>query len=291
MCVGGGFPSSVNQKTAFSGKKIPVRKLIFPLSLLFFPVSLSFSGTERATGQIRFFLGETMDVENGNSEKGAESDCTTDALRFYSTRRGKPGAAFSTFSNHPLFYKGKAYPTVEHAFQAQKFEQTDPEWAETIRNCKVASAAKKKGGSRDHPIRRDWNLIKEQVMYDVLQLKALYNEEFVEDLLATGSRTLVEASPSDYFWGIGHHENGENRLGHLLMKLRAEIRADSEGWKKNVQEKIEADQQALSAHTVIRTKDQWEAHLRDAPSSPSRKRKAEEEKDGDDAPMGKPKLE
>ena len=37
---------------------------------------------------------------------------------------------------------------------------------------------------------------------------------------------LIEAAPADYFWGVGRTGTGKNRLGVLLMELRAALRAD-----------------------------------------------------------------
>ena len=43
----------------------------------------------------------------------------------------------------------------------------------------------------------------------------------IRDLLfATGDETLVENSPSDYFWGCGALGNGLNMLGRILMEVR-----------------------------------------------------------------------
>jgi ribA/ribD-fused uncharacterized protein len=42
-------------------------------------------------------------------------------------------------------------------------------------------------------------------------------------LLSTGNKELAEASPTDYFWGIGKKKNGENRLGKILMNLRKDL--------------------------------------------------------------------
>lgn len=48
-------------------------------------------------------------------------------------------------------------------------------------------------------------------------------------LVGTGTRQLVEASPHDDYWGCGRRGNGRNRLGPLLMTLRAELSASPGG--------------------------------------------------------------
>ena len=47
-------------------------------------------------------------------------------------------------------------------------------------------------------------------------------------LLETEARELIENAPSDYYWGCGQTGTGKNRLGHLLMELRAALKADAE---------------------------------------------------------------
>jgi ribA/ribD-fused uncharacterized protein len=44
-------------------------------------------------------------------------------------------------------------------------------------------------------------------------------------LLDTGDEELVEASPIDFYWGAGGDGSGQNRLGVILMELRASLRA------------------------------------------------------------------
>ena len=43
-------------------------------------------------------------------------------------------------------------------------------------------------------------------------------------LLATGDGELVENAPGDYYWGCGADGSGQNRLGHILMEVRAALR-------------------------------------------------------------------
>jgi ribA/ribD-fused uncharacterized protein len=47
-------------------------------------------------------------------------------------------------------------------------------------------------------------------------------------LLATGDRPLVETSPFDAYWGCGRSGKGKNRLGQLLMQVRAKLWSEGE---------------------------------------------------------------
>ncbi len=43
-------------------------------------------------------------------------------------------------------------------------------------------------------------------------------------LLETGDLTLIEDSKTDYYWGIGAHGTGKNKLGETLVKVREFVR-------------------------------------------------------------------
>ena len=62
-----------------------------------------------------------------------------------------------------------------------------------------------------------------RVMREALRAKFEQHSVAREALLATGCRPIVEASPTDAFWGSGHGSNGGNKLGRLLMELRDEL--------------------------------------------------------------------
>ena len=87
-------------------------------------------------------------------------------------------------------------------------------------------AAKALGQSRKFPIRSDWDQVKETVMLHALRQK-FQNPSLRTLLLQTKNRELIEDSPYDRFWGCGRDGKGKNRLGHLLMALRDEIREDA----------------------------------------------------------------
>lgn len=40
-----------------------------------------------------------------------------------------------------------------------------------------------------------------------------------------GDEELIEAAPGDYYWGCGVEGSGQNRLGQILMEIRAALRA------------------------------------------------------------------
>lgn len=132
-----------------------------------------------------------------------------------------PYGGFSNFSRHPVRLKGKTWKTSEHYFQAQKFPG-HPQ-ASKIRKAKTPNAAKRLGSSRKAPIRKDWEKVKESVMREVLQAKFTQNEDLRQLLLSTGTTSIVEAAPTDPYWGSGPDGRGKNRLGILLMELRDKL--------------------------------------------------------------------
>jgi ribA/ribD-fused uncharacterized protein len=144
-------------------------------------------------------------------------------LRFYGHTNG-PHGCFSNFSAHPFTLDGLVWPTSEHYFQAQKFPGL--EWAEEIRLAPNPMKAKRMGGSRAHPLRKDWERVKEDVMRLALEAKFTQHASLREVLLATGDQTLVEAAPRDYYWGCGAKGTGRNRLGYLLMELRTKLKTN-----------------------------------------------------------------
>lgn len=159
-------------------------------------------------------------------------------LKFYSDSKDK-FAVFSNLYEPPtaIYIDGKAWPTVEHYFQAMKFP-TDPAYQEAIRLAvsprratdRMASGkmAKKMGASREHTLRPDWNTYRLEVMKKALREKFTQDDDLYKLLLEeTGNRILQENSPSDSFWGIGRNGKGQNHMGRLLQQLREELRQEA----------------------------------------------------------------
>jgi N-glycosidase YbiA len=51
------------------------------------------------------------------------------------------------------------------------------------------------------------------------------HEDIREILLGTGDEHIVENAPSDYYWGCGKEGTGKNRLGLILVEIRAQLRS------------------------------------------------------------------
>jgi N-glycosidase YbiA len=133
---------------------------------------------------------------------------------------------FSNFSPHPVLINGVAYKTSEHRFQAAK--ATTPARAVEITLAPTPMDAARMGRDRGHPLREDWEQVKEQIMLDTLRAKFTQNDCCCEALLGTGDAYLEERTKNDGYWGSGTDEaggTGKNRLGYLLMQVRDELRA------------------------------------------------------------------
>lgn len=145
-------------------------------------------------------------------------------IRFYSTR-DKYGD-FSNFSQHAFSLDGKTWRTSEHYFQAQKFFGTEDDYAEEIRHSKTASAAAKLGRSRKHKLRPDWEAVKDDAMRAAVLAKFRAHPDLRELLLSTGEEQLIEETTDDHYWGVGSTGTGVNRLGQILMEVRAILRSE-----------------------------------------------------------------
>jgi ribA/ribD-fused uncharacterized protein len=125
----------------------------------------------------------------------------------------------SNFYNAPVKYEGIFYLNNEAAFQSAKvlskeerlkFETLQPNVAKSL--------------GRRVKLRSDWETIKDQVMYDCVKDKFTRHEDLSKKLLDTEDAILVEGNTwKDDYWGVCNGK-GLNKLGHILMKVRDELR-------------------------------------------------------------------
>lgn len=123
----------------------------------------------------------------------------------------------SNFYEGKVFeYKGMKFTNTEAAFQSQKCLNLQKDF-EMMR----PSQSKRLG--RHVPLRPDWNKVRDDVMYEVCMCK-FQDPELRQKLLDTGDRYLEEGNThGDKYWGTVKGE-GKNRLGHILMRIREELR-------------------------------------------------------------------
>lgn len=140
-------------------------------------------------------------------------------IKFYSVN-DKYGE-FSNFALYPIKLKGKVWQTSEHYFQAQKFVGTDYE--NKIRKAPNPMKAAQLGRTRKVRLRKNWDNIKDNVMYDALKAKFEQHSELKKLLIETRTKKLIEHTENDSYWGDGGDGSGKNRLGKLLMRLRTEL--------------------------------------------------------------------
>jgi ribA/ribD-fused uncharacterized protein len=147
-----------------------------------------------------------------------------DVVNFYSV--SDDFGQFSNFAPFPIDLDGECWPTSEHYFQAQKFD--DEAYRQKIRKTTSPMQAARLGRDRKQKLRRDWESAKIEVMVRAVTAKFTQYSELRELLLSTGDAKLVEHTVNDDYWGDGGDGSGKNMLGRILMQVRQKLREDSE---------------------------------------------------------------
>jgi ribA/ribD-fused uncharacterized protein len=142
-------------------------------------------------------------------------------INFYSV--SDDYGCFSNFAPYPIRLDGKLWPTSEHYFQAQKFQDT--EHREGIRQAKSPMIAARLGRDRKKKLRSDWESVKVAVMRNAVLAKFAQHDDIREILLATGEAKIVEHTENDDYWGDGGDGSGKNMLGRILMEIREDLRS------------------------------------------------------------------
>ena len=139
--------------------------------------------------------------------------------------RSDPNEDMGTFSKHPFILEEKEWPSVEHYFQAMKFENVN--YQEKIRAAKSPKQARKLGRSRRQKIRKDWSKIKVVIMTRAVYTKCRSYPTLSSQLLESSGNKIVENSQYDYFWGCGRDRRGENKYGQVLMNVRKKLQEEA----------------------------------------------------------------
>jgi N-glycosidase YbiA len=145
-------------------------------------------------------------------------------LIIYFYKVNAPYGCFSNFSPHSIDLDGKNWATVEHYYQAHKFEGTEFEYLMAeIQAAPTPELAAKIGRAPAHQPRADWDINKREIMYRAIRQKFSSHLDVQQVLLDTLDAEIVEDSPVDHFWGCGIDRSGQNQLGRILMQVRSEL--------------------------------------------------------------------
>lgn len=131
----------------------------------------------------------------------------------------------SNFYEATVDFGGLRYLNSEAAFQAQKCQSDEERYA-----FLYLPAAKAKRRGRQVELRPDWQAVKVGLMEEIVRAKFRQHPELAARLLATDGCRLIEANTwNDTCWGVDADTGqGENNLGRILMKIRDELRNESQ---------------------------------------------------------------
>lgn len=142
---------------------------------------------------------------------------------------------YSQWHPAPFSHEGSDYDTAERFMMASKallFKDL-PSYLQIIQ-AKTPAEVKKLGRGVAGFKSAVWDDNKMSIVELGNYLKFSQNEDLKAQLLATGDRVLVEASPEDLVWGVGLAEEdpaiedegdwkGQNLLGKALMRVRVKF--------------------------------------------------------------------
>ena len=126
----------------------------------------------------------------------------------------------SCFSGHTLEWKGILYPSVEHAYHCERYE--DPEVLATIMAADTPRSAWEISQSYKHTQRPGWDEMKRSVMKELFRAKLAQHADVYNALSTSGDAAIVKHQ-SDAYWGDNLDGSGQNVMGKVWMELRAEL--------------------------------------------------------------------
>jgi ribA/ribD-fused uncharacterized protein len=136
--------------------------------------------------------------------------------------------ALDNFSSHIVEIWDKKFQTSEHAYQWKKFEKSNPAVAEEIFKATNPNDVKRISDAHKASASPEFHEMKIIIMEEILRAKTAQHEKVRKILKESGTKTIVENSPIDSFWGAGHDGKGENTLGKLWMKIRDSQNLDTD---------------------------------------------------------------
>ncbi len=160
-----------------------------------------------------------------------EVEIITDRFVFF----WKPPTVFGQWTWSEFTVDGDEYTCAEQFMMAEKARLFgDNEIREKILSTESPRSHKRLGRKVRGFSDKRWKEHREDIVYRGNTAKFSQNPDMLKQLLETGDRKLVEASPLDRIWGIGLRGDdprasepskwkGLNLLGRALMRVRREL--------------------------------------------------------------------
>jgi ribA/ribD-fused uncharacterized protein len=146
------------------------------------------------------------------------------------------GDIYSNFYQSNFYLYNKEFSSAEQCFMYSKaIHFQDFQIAKQILKTHEPMNCKNLGRKVKNYNEKEWNILREEKMFQACFAKFAQNEGLKEKLINTSNKILVEASPNDKIWGVGLREDdteilnpynwrGQNLLGKVLMKVREIIK-------------------------------------------------------------------
>ena len=146
------------------------------------------------------------------------------------------GSSYSQWAMRDMIIDEEKYNCCEQYMMARKARLFgDSLSAIRITDSKSPSEQKSLGRKVKNFDKDKWEAIAQDVVYRANYAKFSQNEDCKQQLLATGDKIIVEASPYDCVWGVGlscddpkvldsKNWRGTNWLGEAIMKVRENLR-------------------------------------------------------------------
>lgn len=145
------------------------------------------------------------------------------------------GGPFSQWYPSTFVVDGNKYVTAEQYMMAMKAEYFGDEAIKAkILATSDPSEQKALGRQVANFDSEAWNAVSRGYVYKGNMAKFTQNKNLLSELMATGDRELVEASPYDRIWGVGLKSSdhaihdkanwrGTNWLGETITKVRNDL--------------------------------------------------------------------
>ena len=135
---------------------------------------------------------------------------------------------FSPYTAHAIEINGTLFPTVEHAYQCERY--TDQKIIEEIRAARSPVSAWEISTKYKHLQIPEFKneKYKLEVMKKLMRLKVGQHQEIRNALIDSGNLKIVKHittyPPGDGFWDDGEDGNGLNHMGRMWMEIREDIK-------------------------------------------------------------------